>query len=238
MEPPPREARPGNVAVSGAALFSNYRRPPRLAIRGSKPCSIDFRAAAMVRLRDPAWLPISEEICIAARLPGAAYGLGTIFELERPSSPGGTWTHNVLHSFKGVPSGKGNGDGALPSGVRFDAVGNLYGTTDQGGFCTTSDGITVCYGSVFRLTPPGHLGGTWTESVLYRFGVTGLSDPHGGVILDAQGNLYGTTYIGERPFMTSAVSSNCRRLPPAVLRGQRPRCLNSFLPMGAHPMAR
>lgn len=127
---------------------------------------------------------------------GGAYGLGTIFQLERPSSPGGIWTHSVLHSFKGVPSGNGNGDGALPSGVRFDAVGNLYGTTDQGGFCSTSDGITVCYGSVFRLMPPSHSGGTWTESVLYRFGVTGLSDPHGGVILDAQGNLYGTTYIG------------------------------------------
>jgi hypothetical protein len=66
----------------------------------------------------------------------------------------------------------------------------------QGGFCETNDNITTCFGSVFRLSPPGHSGGAWTETVLYRFSVNGLSDPHGGVILDAKGNLYGTTYTG------------------------------------------
>lgn len=130
---------------------------------------------------------------------GGDLGNGTIFELERPSAPGGSWIHKVLHSFKGVPSGTGTGDGALPSAVRFDAAGNLYGTTDQGGLCVTSDDITTCFGSVFRLAPPSHLGGTWTESVLYRFGLTGLNDPHGGVIFDRQGNLYGTTYTGGVP---------------------------------------
>src|SRR5208282_5954767 len=50
---------------------------------------------------------------------------GTIFELERPSSPGGAWTHRVLYEFLGVPSGKGDGDGSLPNGGVFDAAGNL-----------------------------------------------------------------------------------------------------------------
>jgi uncharacterized repeat protein (TIGR03803 family) len=127
-------------------------------------------------------------------------GWGTVFELERPTSPRGTWTHHVLYSFKGVPSGKGNGDGALPGGVVFDAAGNLYGTTDTGGFCIANQGLTTCYGSVFRLAPPGHSGGAWTESVLYRFGPFGLSNPHGGVIFDKKGNLYGTTYVGGNGF--------------------------------------
>ncbi len=130
---------------------------------------------------------------------GGEHNQGTVSELQRPASPGGAWTHLVLYSFAGVPSGNGDGDGSLPSGVVFDVAGNLYGTTDQGGFCITSDGITNCFGTVFRLAPPSQSGAPWTETVLHRFGPAGLSDPHGGVILDSQGNLYGTTYVGGIP---------------------------------------
>lgn len=127
---------------------------------------------------------------------GGATGCGTIFELERPASPGGAWTHLVLYSFTGNPSGKGNGDGNLPSGVVFDGAGNLYGTTDGGGFCYTPfDSGPICYGTVFKLAAPSSPGGTWTESVLHRFSPEGDSNPHGGVILDARGNLYGTAYL-------------------------------------------
>jgi uncharacterized repeat protein (TIGR03803 family) len=128
---------------------------------------------------------------------GGATGCGTIFELVQPTSPGGAWTHRVLYSFRGNPSGKGNGDGNLPSGVVFDGAGNLYGTTDGGGFCYTPfDGGPICFGTVFELAPPAHPGGAWTESVLHRFGENGDSSPHGGVILDKSGNLYGTAYVG------------------------------------------
>lgn len=126
---------------------------------------------------------------------GGASNYGTLYELERPSS-NGTWTHHVLYSFKGNPKGRGDGDGSLPSSVIFDAQGNLYGTTDVGGFCTSYQGLVTCYGTVFKVAPPSQLGGDWTESVLYRFGSSGYSDPHGGVILDGNGNLYGTTYVG------------------------------------------
>jgi uncharacterized repeat protein (TIGR03803 family) len=67
------------------------------------------------------------------------YGLcGTVFELT-PAS-GGRWTEQVLHNF-------GNGaDGAYPAAsMIFDAAGNLYATTVDGG--------TYNYGTVFELTP-------------------------------------------------------------------------------------
>jgi uncharacterized repeat protein (TIGR03803 family) len=48
---------------------------------------------------------------------------------------------------------------------------------------------------LFELTPSS--GGTWSETVLYSFtGGTDGSDPNGGVIFDASGNLYGTTQFG------------------------------------------
>ncbi|MGA8876750.1 MAG: choice-of-anchor tandem repeat GloVer-containing protein [Candidatus Korobacteraceae bacterium] len=106
------------------------------------------------------------------------YGAGTVFELT--PTAGGGWTEQVLHSF-------GNGaDGlTLYSGLISDAAGNLYGTTYYGG--------TYGYGTAFELTPAA--GGGWTEQVLYSFGTDG-SDPSAGLIFDAAGNLYGTTYIG------------------------------------------
>lgn len=127
---------------------------------------------------------------------GGAHNFGTIFQLQPPSAPGGPWTHNVLYSFSGNPRGKGDGDGANPSGVVLDAVGNLYGTTNGGGFCQTpNEGGPICYGTVFKLAPPASQGAAWTESVLHRFAVNGDSNPHGGVILDKTGNLYGTAYL-------------------------------------------
>jgi uncharacterized repeat protein (TIGR03803 family) len=123
---------------------------------------------------------------------------GTIFELQRPSTPGGPWTYRLLYAFQGVPSGKGDGDGSLPNGVVLDAAGNLYGTTNGGGFCTEFEGLVNCNGSVFELAAPSDPGGAWTESVLFRFGESGdsFSNPHGDVVFDKKGNLYGTTYVG------------------------------------------
>ena len=101
-----------------------------------------------------------------------------VFELT--PAGGGTWTEKVLYNFGGT-------DGAQPAaGLIFDAAGNLYGTTAFGG---TSD-----KGTVFELTPAG--GGTWTEKVLFNFNGTGGANPQAGLIFDAAGNLYGTTFDG------------------------------------------
>ena len=114
---------------------------------------------------------------------GGAYGGGTVFELT-PGS-GGTWTETVLHSFK--DSGK---DGNSPyASLIFDASGDLYGTTSEGG-------TYVSGGTVFQLTPGTN--GKWTEKVLHSFvdnGRDGLN-PNAGLIFDTAGNLYGTTYNG------------------------------------------
>jgi uncharacterized repeat protein (TIGR03803 family) len=88
----------------------------------------------------------------------------------------------VLHNF-----GSGS-DGQYPaSGLIRDAAGNLYGTTEYGGDNQE--------GTVFELTPIA--GGGWTETVLHSFGSgTDGYGPNAGVILDAAGNLYGTTESG------------------------------------------
>jgi uncharacterized repeat protein (TIGR03803 family) len=88
----------------------------------------------------------------------------------------------VLHSFTGFTIGQ---DGGLPYGsvVRDDA-GNLYGTTFNGG---AND-----YGTVFKLSPNGQ------ETVLHSFANDGNdgTNPQAGVVLDSQGNIYGTTRNG------------------------------------------
>jgi uncharacterized repeat protein (TIGR03803 family) len=126
------------------------------------------------------WRGGSHSNCVSA-------GCGTVFEL----SPGknGSWTEKILHSFNN------NGeDGYWPmAGVTLDPAGNLYGTTQVGGRSTKCSG--GC-GTVFKLSP-GKNGG-WTETVLHSFTHSGFDgyDVVSGVILDAGGNIYGTTYFG------------------------------------------
>ena len=94
----------------------------------------------------------------------------------------GTWSENVLYVFPG----KWGGELALGSLV-FDQAGNLYGAIAQGG--------AYGNGMVFKLTPSSN--GEWKEQVLHQFkgGKDGAA-PFGGVVFDAQGNLYGTTLHG------------------------------------------
>jgi uncharacterized repeat protein (TIGR03803 family) len=112
---------------------------------------------------------------------GGAYNYGVVFELS--PKPGGGWADRVLHSF--------NNDGVdgntCAAGLVIDAAGNLYGTTQRGGAYT--------YGVVFELSPGK--GGAWTEKVLHSFG-NGLDGqvPMAGLVMDAAGNLYGTTQYG------------------------------------------
>jgi uncharacterized repeat protein (TIGR03803 family) len=112
-------------------------------------------------------------------------GCGTVFELS--PAAGGGWAETLLLSFDQI-------DGAAPyAGLIFDGLGNLYGTTSTGG----SDS-TRASGTVFELSPT--TGGVWTETVLHTFGYNEGSrdglEPHGGLIFDAVGNLYGTTVGG------------------------------------------
>jgi hypothetical protein len=102
------------------------------------------------------------------------------------------WKEKVLYSFQGLP------DGSVPAGgVVFDTHGNLYGATTEGG-SNSCPGIAQC-GTVYQLTPPATKGDAWTETVLYIFLGKNHNDgntPAGGVLIDAAGNLYGTTAYG------------------------------------------
>jgi uncharacterized repeat protein (TIGR03803 family) len=107
---------------------------------------------------------------------GGADSLGSIFKI----GTGGKET--ILHSFAGPIDG--GGDGAYSyQGVIRDAAGNLYGVTDAGG--------AYCCGVVYKVDSMGH------ETLLYSF--TGQADgsgPDSVLVMDAGGNLYGTTKGG------------------------------------------
>jgi len=128
------------------------------------------------------WRPIFDAAgnLYGAACYGGAYGNGVVFKLA-PNSDG-SWTESSLHDFTG------GDDGSCPGELLFDAAGNLYSATAQGG----------AYGSgvVFELTPNSD--GTWTEGVLYAFtGGTDGSNPDAPLIFDAKGTLYGTVvYAG------------------------------------------
>jgi uncharacterized repeat protein (TIGR03803 family) len=100
-------------------------------------------------------------------------GDGTVFEV----SAGGT--ESVLFSF-----GQSTSNGIWPmSTLLHDGAGNLYGTASTDG--PAGGGI------VFKLSASGR------ESVLYAFAFgQGGENPSAGLIRDAAGNLYGTTFDG------------------------------------------
>jgi uncharacterized repeat protein (TIGR03803 family) len=88
-------------------------------------------------------------------------------------------------------------DGAIPAGpLIMDASGNLYGTTQTGGKYISGGG-----GVVFELTPNQDRTG-WTQTILYTFCAQSHcedgSNPN-SLIMDASGNLYGTTFYGGPP---------------------------------------
>ena len=112
-------------------------------------------------------------------LYGGANNYGTVFEVSAAG------THTVLYSFTG-----GSTDGYDPfAGLVMDKKGNLYGASAYGS--GNSDGV------VFELSP-GEKGEPWTFKSLHAFD-TGSGDglaPFGTLILDTEGNLYGTTVDG------------------------------------------
>ncbi len=88
-----------------------------------------------------------------------------------------------LTSFNGT-------NGANPhSSLVLGSDGNFYGTTYYGG-----SGGGNGYGTVFQMTPGG------TLTVLHNFSnlVTDGAYPYGPLVQGADGNLYGTTYVGGR----------------------------------------
>ena len=97
-------------------------------------------------------------------------GCGTVFKIDKNGQ------YTVLYRFLG------GSDGAAPrAGLARDAGGNLYGTTQgQGGVGAAS--------TVFKVDKNGN------ETVLFNFNQAGVGGSANSTpLLDAQGNLYGTT---------------------------------------------
>ena len=109
-----------------------------------------------------------------AQAGGAGFGL--VFKLNQANK------ETVLYDFAG------GADGAGPTGNLIrDSAGNLYGTTSGGGNIASCGGC----GTVFKVDSTGK------HTVLHSFtGGTGGSAPVSGVVMDAAGNLYGTTTQG------------------------------------------
>jgi uncharacterized repeat protein (TIGR03803 family) len=104
--------------------------------------------------------------------------LGTVFKITPPGVE--TMLYNTFSPWRGW--------GPETALVR-DKNGNLYGTTFVGGHggCNNHSGC----GTVFRLKPTG------TMAVLHRFKASSEGwGPNGGLVLDSDGNLYGTTVYG------------------------------------------
>ena len=113
---------------------------------------------------------------------GGASNKGIVYQL---AAGGGTYTFSILHSFSGP-------DGADPQyGVGIDNVGNLYGTTDEGGKSNTN--CAGQCGLVYELTLSS---GTWKERVLYEFNGGNGGNPVSPISIDTAGNLYGTLVTG------------------------------------------
>ena len=109
------------------------------------------------------------------------FGCGVVFKLDRRGN------ESVLYNFTGGADGS-----TTFAGVVRDEAGNLYGTTGFGGNLSDCGG-SGC-GVVFKVDPAGK------ETVLYTF--TGGADganPQGNLLLDEEGNLYGTASGGGDP---------------------------------------
>ncbi len=110
---------------------------------------------------------------------GSPMGCGTVFVVTGNKE-------TVLHNFAGYPN-----DGQTPTaGLIRDSAGNLYGVTNYGGNGAGAMGA----GILFKIDKSG------AYSVLYNFCTVGEctdgAEPHGGLVMDGSGNIYGTTALG------------------------------------------
>ena len=123
---------------------------------------------------------------------GGTHGdLGTVYRFTENAN--GTWAENNLHGFGNPP------EGSYPESALLDVDGDLYGTTIEGG----NDG----FGTVYQLI------GSDNYSYVQLYNFTGGSDgatPTGSLVMDAQGNLYGTApYGGDQTVCTGGTVKGC-----------------------------
>jgi hypothetical protein len=110
-----------------------------------------------------------------------------VFQLLPPAKGQSAWRFSIIHGFSAAECADGVGP------LIQNAAGTIFGACSQ----NVIKGVAQ-YGNVFSLTPPSGGSGKWTYTRLYTF--TGGSDggvPETALTLDAQGDLYGTTSMGD-----------------------------------------
>lgn len=131
-------------------------------------------------------------ICTGAFL-GGCRGYVPASQISSPATPGsletkaghGASVFTVLHVFRAPPQGQ---NPLAP--VIADSAGNIFGETSQGGHSTEGGGC----GTVFEMKPAGT---GYTEVTLHTFrSEPDGCGPSGGLTIDSNGAIYGTTEWG------------------------------------------
>jgi uncharacterized repeat protein (TIGR03803 family) len=115
---------------------------------------------------------------------GGTAGYGVIYRVSHTKKG---WVDTVLYSFTDT---NGDGSGLYWIDLISDKAGNIYGATSFGG----TNGSGTVWELVYSKSK-----NTYSESILYEFGASGSGDgnnPYGGLAMDTDGNLYGTTLNG------------------------------------------
>jgi uncharacterized repeat protein (TIGR03803 family) len=122
---------------------------------------------------------------------GGKSDYGTVFTMDMS----GKGADQILYSFAGAT------DGQFPMGTLWFRNNNTYdiiGTTQEGG--------AYNQGAVFELTSKN--GSTYKKKLVYSFGTNGGSNdgsnPDSGIIMDTNGNMYGTT-AGGGPYSAGTI---------------------------------
>ena len=121
---------------------------------------------------------------------GGAFNDGTVFTVAANGVP------TVLYSFTGV-----GGSLPTPGKLAMDVAGSFYGTTLH----STQTGGS---GTIFQVTPTGN------HTILYDFTAnpSHYFAPNGGLLLDRNGNIYGTAMLGGPLFAVGlCLQAGCRR---------------------------
>ena len=117
----------------------------------------------------------TSSICVApGHVPGVeSFGNAPVFQMSPPD-----WNPSVLTVLSVF-------EGAVTARISTDAAGNIYGTSEGSGLYGDSDGV-------FKLTC------CWNYTDLHNFagGPNDGATPEAPPVVDAQGNIYGTTQSG------------------------------------------
>jgi uncharacterized repeat protein (TIGR03803 family) len=128
--------------------------------------------------------------------------MGTVFMVIPAAVSGDPAKERILYSFGSTPK-----DGTNPNVGLLPGSHGLYGVTSAGG--------ANHRGTIFHLAPAPNPADPWIETTLYNFGGTDGAFPSSELVMDREGNLYGTTLLGG----TNDVGTVYRLSPPTMSGG-------------------